>query len=61
MKTILAHGCYESFLGEGHISNHPVGNLLLLVFSADKITVVPIHQVLVHTGQGLDVRCLNRT
>ena len=43
MKTILTHWCYEGFLGKERISNHQVGNLLQLVFSADKVTAVPIH------------------
>ncbi len=46
METILTHRSHESFLGKECVSNHPIGNLLQLVFSADKITAVPILSML---------------
>lgn len=45
MKTILIHRCYRSLFGEECTSNHRVGNLLLLVFPAEKITAIPINKV----------------
>ena len=40
MKTILAHGRYEVLLGEERVSDHPLGDPLQLVFSADEVTAV---------------------
>ena len=59
MKTILAHGRYEVLLGEERVSYHPLGDPLQLVFSADEVTAVSIHQGLAHAVQRLAVRCLD--
>ena len=61
METILTHRCYESLLGKECISNHRIGNLLQLIFSADQITAVPINQIPIHVFQALTIRCLNGT
>ena len=61
MEIILTHRRYESFLGKECVCNHRSGYALQLVFSTDKIAVVPVNEVLVHIIQGLTIRHLNGT
>ena len=61
MEIILTHRRYESFLGKECVCNHRSGYALYLVFSTDKITAVPVNEVLVHIILGLTIRRLNGT